>query len=53
LTLTYLETLEQIVALKFLGIPLRQIGVVLKRAAHLPDALRLQARAPWFTTTAS
>ena len=40
-----LETLEQIVALKFLGIPLRQIGVVLKRAAQLPDALRLQRRA--------
>lgn len=40
-----LETLEQIVALKFLGIPLKQIAVVLKRAAHLPDALRLQRRA--------
>jgi MerR family transcriptional regulator, thiopeptide resistance regulator len=40
-----LATLEQIVALKFLGIPLRQIGVVLKRAVHLPDALRLQRRA--------
>jgi DNA-binding transcriptional MerR regulator len=40
-----LETLEQIVALKFLGIPLKQIGVVLKRAAHLPVALRLQRRA--------
>ena len=40
-----LETLEQIVALKFLGIPLKQIGVVLKRAAQLPDALRLQRRA--------
>ena len=40
-----LETLEQIVALKFLGIPLKQIGVVLKRAAQLPDAFRLQRRA--------
>jgi len=40
-----LETLEQIVTLKFLGIPLKQIGVVLKRAAQLPDALRLQRRA--------
>lgn len=40
-----LETLEQIVALKFLGIPLKQIGVVLNRAVQLPDALRLQRRA--------
>jgi DNA-binding transcriptional MerR regulator len=40
-----LETLEQIVALRFLGIPLRQIAVILKRAAQLPDALRLQRRA--------
>jgi DNA-binding transcriptional MerR regulator len=40
-----LETLEQIVALKFLGLPLKQIRVVLKRAAQLPDALRLQRRA--------
>jgi DNA-binding transcriptional MerR regulator/uncharacterized damage-inducible protein DinB len=40
-----LETLEQIVALKFLGLPLKQIGVVLKREAQLPDALRLQRRA--------
>ena len=40
-----LETLEQIVALKFLGIPLKQIASVLKRAAHLPDALRVQRRA--------
>ena len=40
-----LEALEQIVALKFLGIPLKQIGAVLKRAAQLPDALRLQRRA--------
>jgi uncharacterized damage-inducible protein DinB/DNA-binding transcriptional MerR regulator len=40
-----LETLEQIVALKFLGIPLKQIGAVLRRAAQLPDALRLQRKA--------
>ncbi len=40
-----LETLEQIVALKFLGIPLKQIGTVLKRAAQLPDALRVQRKA--------
>lgn len=37
-----LETLEQIVALKFLGLPLKQIAMVLKRAAQLPEALRLQ-----------
>ncbi len=40
-----LEPLEQIVTLKFLGLPLKQIGVVLNRAAQLPDALRLQRRA--------
>jgi MerR family transcriptional regulator, thiopeptide resistance regulator len=40
-----LETLEQIVALKFLGLPLKQIGVVLRRAAQLPEALRFQRRA--------
>jgi DNA-binding transcriptional MerR regulator len=40
-----LETLEQIVALKFLGIPLKQIAAILKRSAQLPDALRLQRRA--------
>ncbi len=40
-----LETLEQIVALKFLGIPLKQIAAVLKRKAQLPDALRVQRRA--------
>ena len=41
-----METLEQIVALKFLGIPLKQIAAVLKRPAlKLPDALRLQRRA--------
>jgi DNA-binding transcriptional MerR regulator len=41
-----LETLEQIVALKFLGIPLKEIGLVLKRPAlKLPSALRLQRQA--------
>jgi len=38
-----LERLEQIVALKFLGLPLKQIKAVLKRGAmELPDALRMQ-----------
>jgi DNA-binding transcriptional MerR regulator len=38
--------LEQIVALKFLGLPLRQIKAVLERAAlELPDTLRLQRTA--------
>jgi MerR family transcriptional regulator, thiopeptide resistance regulator len=41
-----LERLEQIVALKFLGLPLKQIKVVLERAPlELPDALRLQREA--------
>jgi DNA-binding transcriptional MerR regulator len=41
-----LERLEQIVALKFLGLPLKQIGAVLDRTAiALPDALRLQRQA--------
>lgn len=41
-----LETLEQIIALKFLGLPLKEIGVVLKRPAlTLPDTLRLQRQA--------
>ena len=41
-----LERLEQIVALKFLGFPLRQIKVVLDRATlELPDSLRLQRQA--------
>jgi DNA-binding transcriptional MerR regulator len=41
-----LERLEQIVALKFIGIPLKQIRVVLDRnGAKLPDALRRQRRA--------
>jgi MerR family transcriptional regulator, thiopeptide resistance regulator len=41
-----LERLEQIVVLKFLGLSLRQIKVVLDRAAvELPDALRLQRQA--------
>jgi MerR family transcriptional regulator, thiopeptide resistance regulator len=40
-----LERLEQIVALKFLGIPLKRIKAVLDRAAlTLPDALRLQRK---------
>jgi DNA-binding transcriptional MerR regulator len=38
-----LERLEQIVALKFLGIPLKQIRTMLDRAGmELPDALRMQ-----------
>jgi len=41
-----LETLEQIIALKFLGVPLKEIGAVLKRPAlELPDTLRLQRQA--------
>jgi len=41
-----LERLEQIVALKFLGVPLKQVKVVLDRAAvALPEALRMQRRA--------
>lgn len=41
-----LETLEQIVALKFLGLPLKEIGAVLQRPAlRLPDTLRLQRQA--------
>jgi DNA-binding transcriptional MerR regulator len=41
-----LERLEQIVALKFLGIPLKQIKTVLDRDARaLPDVLRAQRRA--------
>lgn len=40
---TDLERLEQIVALKFLGIPLKQITIVLERdARELPSALRRQ-----------
>jgi DNA-binding transcriptional MerR regulator len=38
-----LERLEQIVALKFLGLPLKQIQLLLDREAlSLPDALRMQ-----------
>jgi MerR family transcriptional regulator, thiopeptide resistance regulator len=38
-----LERLEQIVALKFIGIPLQQIKVILDRnRSGLPDALRVQ-----------
>jgi DNA-binding transcriptional MerR regulator/uncharacterized damage-inducible protein DinB len=41
-----LETLEQIIALKFLGLPLKQIGAVLQRPAlKLQDTLRLQRKA--------
>jgi DNA-binding transcriptional MerR regulator len=41
-----LERLEQIVALKFLGLPLKQIKAVLDRAElELPEALRMQRRA--------
>jgi DNA-binding transcriptional MerR regulator len=41
-----LERLEQIIALKFLGIPLKQIKIVLDRPAlKLPDTLRLQRKA--------
>jgi len=40
-----LERLEQIVALKFLGIPLKQIRKLFNREARaLPDALRMQRR---------
>lgn len=42
-TLRDLERLEQIVALKFLGVPLKQIKVLLEGdALGLPEALRLQ-----------
>jgi DNA-binding transcriptional MerR regulator len=45
-TLRDLERLEQIVALKFLGIPLRQIGALLDREAlGLAEALRRQRAA--------
>ncbi len=37
-----LEKLEQIVALKYLGVPLKQIAVVLQREDELPAALRVQ-----------
>ena len=38
-----LERLEQIVALKFLGLPLRQIKLLLdQETLQLPDALRMQ-----------
>lgn len=41
-----LERLEQIIALKFLGVPLKRIKVVLDRPPlELPDALRLQRQA--------
>jgi DNA-binding transcriptional MerR regulator/uncharacterized damage-inducible protein DinB len=41
-----LQTLEQIIALKFLGLPLKDIGKVLKRPAlHWRDTLRMQRQA--------
>ena len=41
-----LEKLEQIIALKFLGLPLKQIKIVLDRPAlELPHTLRLQRKA--------
>ncbi len=41
-----LERLEQIIALKFLGLPLKQIKAILERPAlELRDALRLQRKA--------
>jgi DNA-binding transcriptional MerR regulator len=41
-----MERLEQIVALKFLGLPLKQVKIVLERTAlELPDALRMQREA--------
>ena len=41
-----LERLEQIVALKFLGLPLKQIKAILERPAlELRHALRLQRKA--------
>jgi len=41
-----MERLEQIVALKFLGLPLKQVKVVLERAAlELPEALHMQREA--------
>jgi DNA-binding transcriptional MerR regulator len=41
-----LERLEQIIALKFLGLPLKQIKTVLDRAElELPDALQMQRKA--------
>jgi DNA-binding transcriptional MerR regulator len=44
-SLADLERLEQIVALKFLGLPLKQIKSLLERdALQLPNALRLQRR---------
>ena len=39
-----LARLEQIVVLKFLGLPLSQIGDLLQNGAALPDALRRQQR---------
>src|SRR5262249_28118284 len=42
-TLADLERLEQVVALKFLGLPLKQIKILLDRGPlSLPDALQVQ-----------
>ena len=42
----HLDRLEQIVALKFLGLPLREIRTALERTPEeLPEALRMQRRA--------
>jgi len=42
----HLERLEQILALKFLGLPLKEIGAALDRTpCQLPEALRMQRRA--------
>jgi DNA-binding transcriptional MerR regulator len=37
-----LGRLEQIIALKFFGLPLKEIKAVLERGAPLPDTLRMQ-----------
>ncbi len=39
-----LARLEQVVVLKFLGLPLKQIGRLLRRESNLQDALRAQQR---------
>src|SRR6185369_13396405 len=45
-TLRDLERLEQVLALRFLGLPLKDIAAALDRAAlDLPAALRVQRRA--------
>jgi DNA-binding transcriptional MerR regulator len=45
-TVRHLERLEQILALKFLGLPLKEIRATLERTPNeLPEALRMQRRA--------